>query len=137
MFSIIGILIVFGAVLGGFLLEKGPVAVLIQPSEFLIIGGAALGTLLSANPMHVLKKIANGIVQVLTGSKFSKKRYIETLKMMFALFVKGRKEGLAVKLGSCLIQFKSRDMDRCSGLRVGCSSIDGKFSCGPLIAEFG
>lgn len=95
MFSIIGILVVFGAVLGGFLLEKGPIAVLIQPSEFLIIGGAALGTLLSANPLHVLKKIGNGLIQVLVGSKFSKKHYIESLKMMFALFVKGRKEGLA------------------------------------------
>ena len=84
MFSIIGILVVFGAVLGGFLLEKGQVAVLIQPSEFLIIGGAALGTLLSANPVHVLKKIASGLVQVLGGSKFSKKRYVESLKMMFS-----------------------------------------------------
>jgi chemotaxis protein MotA len=95
MFSIIGILVVFGAVLGGFLLEKGPVAVLIQPSEFLIIGGAAIGTLLAANPLYVLKKIGSGLVQVLGGSKFSKNRYIDLLKMMFALFVKARKGGLA------------------------------------------
>ena len=58
MFSIIGILVVFGAVLAGFLMEKGQVAVLMQPSELVIIGGAAMGTLLAANPMHVLKKIA-------------------------------------------------------------------------------
>ena len=51
MFSIIGILIVFGAVLGGFLMEKGPLLVLMQPSEFLIIAGAGLGTMLAANPM--------------------------------------------------------------------------------------
>ena len=43
MFAIIGILVVIGAVLGGFLMEKGPVLVLVQPSEFIIIGGAALG----------------------------------------------------------------------------------------------
>jgi len=66
-------------------MEKGPVAVLIQPSEFLIIGGAALGTMLSANPLHVLKKIVSGVAQVLRGSKYSKKRYIESLKMMFTL----------------------------------------------------
>ena len=94
MFSIIGILIVFGAVLGGFLMEKGPLAVLIQPSELLIIGGAAIGTLLVANPMHVLKKIASSLTSVLSGSKFSQARYIETLKMMFNLFNKVRKEGL-------------------------------------------
>lgn len=95
MFAIVGILVVFAAVLGGFLLEKGPILVLMQPSEFLIIGGAALGTLLSANPVHVLKKIVRGLMLILGGTQYSKKRYIESLKMMFNLFVKGRKEGLA------------------------------------------
>jgi flagellar motor component MotA len=55
MFAIIGILLVFGAVIGGFLMEKGHLAVLLQPAEFLIIAGAALGTLLIANPLHTLK----------------------------------------------------------------------------------
>jgi hypothetical protein len=94
MFSIIGIVIVFGAVIGGFLMEKGPLLVLMQPSELVIIGGAALGTLLVANPLHVLKKIIGDILRVLAGSKFSQKRYLETLKMMFDLFNKARKEGL-------------------------------------------
>jgi chemotaxis protein MotA len=94
MFSIIGILIVFGAVLGGFLMEKGPLLVLMQPSEFIIIAGAALGTMLAANPMHVLKKIFAGLTQILAGSKFSQQRYLDTLKMMFVLFNKARKEGL-------------------------------------------
>ena len=95
MFAIIGIVVVFGAVLGGFLMEKGPMLVLMQPSEFLIIGGAALGTLLSANPLHVLKKVVGGVLAILKGSKYSRQRYIDTLKMMFALFNKARKEGLA------------------------------------------
>jgi chemotaxis protein MotA len=95
MFAIIGIVVVFGAVLGGFLMEKGPLAVLLQPSEFLILGGAALGALVSANPIHVLKKLIGGVTMVLTGSKFSKKRYTTSLKMMFVLFNKARKEGLA------------------------------------------
>jgi chemotaxis protein MotA len=95
MFSIIGILVVFGAVIGGFLMEKGPMPVLMQPSEFLIIGGAAIGTLLSANPIHVLKKIVGGLMLILKGSKYSSQRYVDTLKMMFTLFNKARKEGLA------------------------------------------
>jgi chemotaxis protein MotA len=94
MFSIIGILIVFGAVLGGFLMEKGPMLVLLQPSEFLIIAGAGIGTMLAANPLHVLKKIASGLTQILSGSKFTKQRYLDSLKMMFTLFNKARKEGL-------------------------------------------
>ena len=57
MFAIVGILLVFGAVLGGFLMEHGPLRVLMQPSELLIIAGAAAGTLLVANPLHTLKGI--------------------------------------------------------------------------------
>ena len=95
MFVIIGIVAVFGAVIGGFLMEKGPLLVLLQPSEFLIIGGAALGTLLSANPFFVLKKICGDMVRVLQGTAFSQQRYIDVLKMMFNLFNKSRKEGLA------------------------------------------
>lgn len=95
MFVIIGILAVFGAVLGGFLMEKGPLLVLMQPSEFLIIGGAAFGTLLSGNPLFVLKRVASSVVRVLKGTSFSQRRYIEALRMMFTLFNKARKEGLA------------------------------------------
>jgi chemotaxis protein MotA len=95
MFAILGIVAVFGAVLAGFLMEKGPLLVLVQPSELVIIGGAALGTLVAANPMHVLKKVVAGVGMVLAGSGFSKQRYIESLKMLYTLFNKARKEGLA------------------------------------------
>jgi chemotaxis protein MotA len=94
MFAIVGILVVIGAVMGGFLMEKGPVAVLVQPSEFVIIAGAALGTMLAANPMHVLKKIIGSVMLVLKGSKYSKQRYVDSLKMMFQVFNKARKGGL-------------------------------------------
>src|ERR1700722_12155905 len=94
MFSIIGIVIVIGAILGGYLMEHGPIQVLLQPAELLIIGGAAIGTVLIANPLHILKKIAAGVAGVFSGSKFTKDRYIESLKMMYELFNKARKEGL-------------------------------------------
>ena len=94
MFAILGILLVFGAVIGGFLMEKGHIEVLIQPAELLIIVGAARGTLLVANPTHILKGIAGGLKGVLTGSKFSKTLYLDTLKMMYQFLNKVRKEGL-------------------------------------------
>jgi len=56
MFPIIGILVVFGAVVAGYLMEHGNLKVLIQPAELVIIGGAAIGTVLVANPLHILKK---------------------------------------------------------------------------------
>jgi chemotaxis protein MotA len=94
MFSIIGILVVIGAIMGGYLMEHGNVKVLLQPSELIIIGGASIGTVLIANPLHVLKKIASGVAGSFGGSKYPKQRYIESLKMMYELFTKARKEGL-------------------------------------------
>ena len=94
MFAIIGILIVFGAVIGGFLMEKGQILVLLQPAELLIIAGAATGTLLVANPLHILKGIAGGLVKVIKGKGVGKERYLSTLKMMYQFLNKVRKEGL-------------------------------------------
>jgi len=94
MFAIIGIVVVFGCVVAGYLMEHGNLRVLLQPAELIIIGGAAIGTVLIANPLHILKSIAAGIAGVFGGSKFGKQRYIETLKMMFDLLNKARKEGL-------------------------------------------
>src|SRR5438876_2244132 len=94
MFAIIGIVVVFGAVVGGYLMEHGNIKVLIQPAELLIIGGAAAGTVLIANPLHILKQIAAGLAGVFGGSKFSKQFYLESLKTIYDLFNKARREGL-------------------------------------------
>jgi chemotaxis protein MotA len=94
MFVIVGILMVLGAVLAGFMMEKGPLLVLMQPSEFVIIAGAALGATIAGNPVRVLKKIVSGITRTLAGSKMSKNVYLDTLKMMFVLFNKSRRDGL-------------------------------------------
>ena len=94
MFAIVGILLVFAAVIGGFLMEKGHIEVLVQPAELLIIVGASMGTLLVANPMHVLRGIVGGLKGVLGGSPFNRERYLSTLKMMYQFLNKVRKEGL-------------------------------------------
>jgi chemotaxis protein MotA len=94
MFAIIGIVIVFGAVIGGFLMEKGHIMVLIQPAELLIIAGAAAGTVLVANPLRILKKIIAGLLGVLKGSRFNAAAYVEALKMMYELLNKARRQGL-------------------------------------------
>jgi len=94
MFAIIGIIIVFGCIAAGYLMEHGNIRVLLQPAELLIIGGAALGTLVVANPLHIIKKIIGGIGSVFGSSKFGKQTYIDTLKMMYDLLNKARKDGL-------------------------------------------
>ncbi len=94
MFVIIGILVVFGAVAGGYLMEHGNMRVLLQPAELLIIGGAAIGTVLVANPLYVLKDIVAGMTAAFKGSPYTKERYLSSLKMMYDLLNKARREGL-------------------------------------------
>ena len=55
MAKIIGIIVVIASVLGGFILSGGKVAALIHPFEVMIIGGAALGGFLQANPGSTTK----------------------------------------------------------------------------------
>ena len=97
MFIIIGMVIVIGGIVGGYLMEHGSLAVLVQPAEVVIIGGAALGTLLIANPLPVVIGIFKGILGALKPSPYTQKFYLETLKMMNDLFMHARKNGL-VKL---------------------------------------
>lgn len=95
MFALIGIVIVFGAIVGGFLMEKGNLAVLVQPAELVIIGGSAFGTILVGNPLSLSIKVLTSILAVLGGSKFTKEFYLETLKMLNDIFVFARKSGTA------------------------------------------
>ena len=94
MFSIIGIVVVFGCIVAGYLMEHGNLKVLAQPAELLIIGGAALGTVLISNPVHILKQMISGLVGAFGSSKYSTQRYLDSLKMMYELLQKARKEGL-------------------------------------------
>ena len=94
MFPIIGLIVVLGCIAGGYLIEKGNLLVLMQPSELLIIGGAALGTLLIGNPPHVLKSIIGSMICVLKGSPYSASLYLDTLKFLNDFFNHTRKNGL-------------------------------------------
>src|ERR1039457_4188304 len=94
MFSIIGIVVVFGCIVAAYLMEHGKLLVLMQPAELLIIGGAAIGTVLIANPIHLLKQMAGGLLGAFGSSKYTKQRYVDSLKMMYELLQKARKEGL-------------------------------------------
>jgi chemotaxis protein MotA len=94
MFIIIGIVVVFGAVVAGYLMEHGNLRVLMQPAELITIGGAAIGTILIANPLHILKKIGKGVAGAFGSSKYTKQKYMDTLKMLYELFTRARRDGL-------------------------------------------
>jgi chemotaxis protein MotA len=94
MFVIIGIAIVFIGVIGGFIIEGGPIATLVQPIEFMIIGGAAIGSFLAATPLKTITQVIASFLGILKGDPFSKKTYVDVLKMLYELFQVAKKDGL-------------------------------------------
>jgi chemotaxis protein MotA len=113
-------------------MEHGSFRVLMQPAELVIIFGAAMGTLVIANPLPVLIKIGKGLAGVFGGSRFTKAYYLESLKMLYELFALSRKAGTA-KLeeevdnpakGSVLVKYKKFSSDHhslqflCDTLRI-------------------
>ncbi len=94
MFIIIGIAIVFGCVIGGFLMIDGPLGVLVQPSEFVVIGGAVIGATLASNPLKFLMRIIAALPVALKGSPYNKNTYSEVLRMQYDIFVNSKKGGL-------------------------------------------
>ncbi|MEJ7606005.1 MAG: flagellar motor stator protein MotA [Bryobacteraceae bacterium] len=94
MFAIIGMLLVLAAVVGGYLMEHGQLMVLVQPAELVIIGGAAIGTLLIGNPLSTVIAIGKRILGIVKPSPYTKKFYLETLQMFDELFSSARKLGV-------------------------------------------
>jgi len=94
MFAIIGIFVVLGAVVGGYLLEGGNLHVIIQPIEVLIIFGAATGAFLISSPKKVVAQVAGSIGSVFKGHEMGKQGYLDVLLMMFELLNVARKDGL-------------------------------------------
>ncbi len=93
MFIFIGAIIVLGGIIGGFTWEGGKILALNQPAEVLIIGGAALGSLLISTPLGVVKSIF-GQIKTAFGGGLAKKDYLNLLVMMFEIFNVARKDGL-------------------------------------------
>ncbi len=93
MFAIIGLVIVFGSVISGYVLHHGELLVLYQPTEYLIIGGASLGILFVATPLSVIKRLFSQLLGIFSSGP-GKKEYLELLIMMYEFFVLSKQSGL-------------------------------------------
>ena len=82
---LIGLVVTLGCVLGGFMAMGGHVDVLMQPWEFVIIGGAALGTFLVANPMKTVKDTGKAILEAFKQAVPKEQDYLETLGVLHSL----------------------------------------------------
>ena len=94
MFIIIGAVVVAASLLTGFTLAGGKVGALIQIAEFITIGGAAIGSLLIASPLPLIKKIISSIPKAMGAKHPHKHDYMELLKSFYDLFLVAQRDGL-------------------------------------------
>ncbi|MGE0500347.1 MAG: flagellar motor stator protein MotA [Rhizobiaceae bacterium] len=82
---LIGLIVTFGCVLGGYMAMGGHIEVLIQPWEVVIICGAALGTFLVGNPMSTVKDTGKAVMEAFKQSVPKEKDYLEVLGVLHSL----------------------------------------------------
>ena len=94
MLFIIGFVVVIGSVVGGYTMHHGNLAVLWQPNEFIIICGAALGSMFISNPIKVVKGVGKSLKYLLKGSPYKKASYIELLTALYVVFKTMKSKGM-------------------------------------------
>jgi chemotaxis protein MotA len=94
MIALIGLVVVASSVLGGFIMAGGKMPALFQISEFIIIGGTALGTILTSTPPPVLRALSSKLAMIVQPSRFNRALYLDALKMTYELFQIARRDGL-------------------------------------------
>ena len=94
MLILIGYTIVFGSILGGFVIAGGHVGALLQPVELLMILGGALGAFIVGNSFKTVKTVLGSLPGLLRGSKYTKELYMELMSLLYEILGKARKEGL-------------------------------------------
>src|SRR5690242_8247155 len=93
MFVIIGMLVVLGGVLGGYMMHHGQLGVLLQPSEVLIIGGAAIGSILVMAPTAIIKKLMGDSMLTFTFKHETPKIALERLATVYKILRVAQYEG--------------------------------------------
>lgn len=93
MFWILGVVITFGCVAGGYA-PHGDFGVLFQPLEFLIILGAGAGAFLQGNPKWVIFGSLGSLGALMKGAPYDKKAYSELLTLMYAIFKLAKTKGM-------------------------------------------
>jgi len=92
---LLGLLVTLGCMIGGFAAMGGHVHVLLQPWEFVIIGGASFGTFLVANPMKTVKDTGKAMLEAFKGKTPKVRDHLDVLGVLFTLMreVRGKSRG--------------------------------------------
>jgi len=94
MVIIIGAILIVACVLSGFAMVGGKISSLIHLNEFLVIGGAAIGSMIIMAPFSVLKDLLKNLIATLKGIPYSQKSYEDLFQALYELFMIGRKNGM-------------------------------------------
>ncbi len=94
MIIIVGALVVFVSVIGGFKMAGGQIGALLHISELIIIGGAALGAMIIMSPKKVLLDLVHGVFSAFKGTPYPRNSYDDLLKMLYELFLLARRNGM-------------------------------------------
>ncbi|WP_085248160.1 flagellar motor stator protein MotA [Gilliamella mensalis] len=93
MLIIIGYIVVIASALLGYVLSGGYLAVLFQPLELLIIGGAAIGAFIVSNEQKTIKATLKSLGQLFKTSKYNKNLYLTLINLMYSILTKIRQNG--------------------------------------------
>ncbi|OYU33149.1 flagellar motor stator protein MotA [Novosphingobium sp. PASSN1] len=95
MYAAIGIVILLVMVFGGFAITGGALGPVMEaiPHEMLIIGGAALGAVVTGNSLHEIKAIGGGFGKVFKGPKHNKQDHVDAIVLCTRLMKILRSDG--------------------------------------------
>lgn len=87
MFGLIGIVVIFAMVFGGYIAAGGKLGIILKslPFEMMMIGGAAVGAFLISNDLSAVKHTAKDIGKVFKGAKWKPQDYKDLLCLLFEL----------------------------------------------------
>jgi chemotaxis protein MotA len=99
MIGIVGIVVIFGMVFGGYLMAGGKLGIIIKalPFEMMMIGGAAIGAFLLSNDIGSVKHALKDIGKVFKGPKWKAADYRDLLCLLFELIRLARTNPVAVE----------------------------------------
>ena len=93
MFAIIGIVVTFVSVIGGYAIPGGHLGVLFQPFEWLIIVGASFGALFLGNPKSIIMGVVSHLSMIFKGPHHGKESFVELLSMLYSVFKLAKTKG--------------------------------------------
>jgi chemotaxis protein MotA len=82
-----GLLFTLVCVFGGFALSGGSISAVMNalPFELLTICGAAIGSFVMANSIHIVKATLSGMKSVLGGTRYKQDDYVDLLSLLYRL----------------------------------------------------